>query len=160
MSIMPMLAQTPSPPANENTIRWRIWEMTFEEAIGEPVYLGCLAILLSLLLLVFIKRKLRRELIPAFSDAEGEVQITPNALHELVRKSCENLEQVHNPTTRIVRNQGKIRLTVRLQIEADCKIKEVRSSLRQRVEQVLVGNLGLKNFGGVDVVVKGFKVSK
>ena len=111
-------------------------------------------------MLVFLKRKLRRELIPAFSDAEGDVQITPNALHELVRKSCENLEQIYNPTTKIVRNQGKIRLTVRLQVEADCKIKEVRSSLRQRVEQVLVANLGLKNFGGVDVIVKGFKVSK
>ena len=134
--------------------------MTFEEAIAEPIYLGCLALLIFLLLLGFLKRKLRRELIPAFSDAEGDVQITPNALHELVRKSCENLEQIHNPTTKIVRNQGKIRLTVRLQVEADCKIKEVRSSLRQRVEQVLVANLGLKNFGGVDVIVKGFKVSK
>lgn len=158
MSIMPMLAQTP--PGNEHSFRWRIWEMTFEEAMGEPIYLGCLALLIFLLLLVFLKRKLRRELIPAFSDAEGDVQITPNALHELVRKSCENLEQIHNPTTKIVRNQGKIRLTVRLQVEADCKIKEVRSSLRQRVEQVLVANLGLKNFGGVDVIVKGFKVSK
>jgi len=158
MSILPMLAQTP--PENEHSFRWRIWEMTFEEAIGEPIYLGCLALFIFLLLLVFLKRKLRRELIPAFSDAEGDVQITPNALHELVRKSCENLEQIHNPTTKIVRNQGKIRLTVRLQVEADCKIKEVRSSLRQRVEQVLVANLGLKNFGGVDVIVKGFKVSK
>jgi len=158
MSILPMLAQTP--PKNEHSFRWRIWEMTFEEAIGEPIYLGCLALFIFLLLLVFLKRKLRRELIPAFSDAEGDVQITPNALHELVRKSCENLEQIHNPTTKIVRNQGKIRLTVRLQVEADCKIKEVRSSLRQRVEQVLVANLGLKNFGGVDVIVKGFKVSK
>jgi len=158
MNILPMLAQTP--PEKEHSFRWQIWEMTFEEAICEPIYLGCLALLIFLLLLVFLKRKLRRELIPAFSDAEGDVQITPNALHELVRKSCENLEQVHNPTTKIVRNQGKIRLTVRLQVEADCKIKEVRSSLRQRVEQVLVANLGLKNFGGVDVIVKGFKVSK
>ena len=148
------------PATSDASLNWQVWELTFSEAIGEPVYLGSVALLFALIFLLYLKRKFRRELIPAFSDAEGAVQITPNALHELVRKSCENLESIHSPSTKIVHRQGKLRLHVRLQVNANCKIKETRTALRQRVEQVLVGNLGLKNFGGVDVVVKGFREAK
>jgi hypothetical protein len=138
----------------------KIWELTFSEAIRDPFYQGVSALLFFLLLLLYLLRKFRRELILAFSDEEGAVQITPNALHELVRKSCENLDAVHSPTTKIVHLRGKLRLHVRLRVDADCNIKETRSALRERVEDVLVGNLGLKNFGGVDVVVKGFRENK
>ncbi len=144
----------------ESYLPWEILDLPFSEAIGEPFYLGVSALLFVLLIFLYLLRKFRRELIPAFSDTEGAVQITPNALHELVRKSCENLESVHSPSTKIVSMRGKLRLHIRLQVDADCKIKETRAALRQRVEQVLVGNLGMRNFGGVDVVVKGFRVSK
>ncbi|MBU62358.1 MAG: hypothetical protein CMI26_07635 [Opitutae bacterium] len=137
-----------------------IWEITFSEAIRAPYYQATLVILFFLLLLLYLLRKFRRELILAFSDEEGAVQITPNALHELVRKSCEDLDSVHSPTTKIVHLRGKLRLHVRLRVDADCNIKETRTSLRERVEHVLVGNLGLRNFGGVDVVVKGFRENK
>ncbi|MDA0723985.1 MAG: hypothetical protein O3A82_10220 [Verrucomicrobia bacterium] len=137
-----------------------IWELTFSEAIREPFYQAASALLFFVLLLLYLLRKFRRELILAFSDEEGAVQITPNALHELVRKSCEDLDAVHSPTTKIVHLRGKLRLHVRLRVDADCNIKETRSALRERVELVLVGNLGLKNFGGVDVVVKGFRENK
>ncbi|MBC8348249.1 MAG: hypothetical protein H8E24_06465 [Verrucomicrobia bacterium] len=137
-----------------------IWELTFSEAIREPFYQAASALLFFVLLLLYLLRKFRRELILAFSDEEGAVQITPNALHELVRKYCEDLDAVHSPTTKIVHLRGKLRLHVRLRVDADCNIKETRSALRERVELVLVGNLGLKNFGGVDVVVKGFRENK
>ena len=137
-----------------------IWELTFSEAIREPFYQAVSALLFFVLLLLYLLRKFRRELILAFSDEEGSVQITPNALHELVRKSCEDLDAVHSPTTKIVHLRGKLRLHVRLRVDADCNIKDTRSALRERVELVLVGNLGLKNFGGVDVVVKGFRENK
>jgi hypothetical protein len=137
-----------------------IWELTFSEAIREPFYQAASALLFFVLLLLYLLRKFRRELILAFSDEEGAVQITPNALHELVRKSCEDLDAVHSPTTKIVHLRGKLRLHVRLRVDADCNIKDTRSALRERVELVLVGNLGLKNFGGVDVVVKGFRENK
>jgi hypothetical protein len=137
-----------------------ICEITFSEAIGDPLYQTASAILFFLLTSLYLVKKFRQELILAFSDEEGAVRITPNALHELVRKSCENLETVYSPTTKIVHLRGKLRLHVRLRVEADCNIMETRKALRERVEHVLVGNLGLKHFGGVDVVVKGFRENK
>ena len=137
-----------------------IWELTFPEAIRKPFYQIVASLFFALLLLLYLLRKFRQELILAFSDEEGAVQITPNALHELVRKSCENLDAVHSPTTKIVHLRGKLRLHVRLRVDAECNIKETRTALRKRVEMVLVGNLGLRNFGGVDVVVKGFQDNK
>lgn len=133
------------------------WELTFSEAIRDPLYLATAAAFAGVLLFLYLLGKLKRELIPAFRDEEGAVQITPNALHELIRKSCEDLPAVYAPTTKIVNERGKLRLLIRLRVNADCRIKETRSALRKRVEEVLVTNLGLKNFAGVDVIVKGFQ---
>lgn len=133
------------------------WELTFSEAIRDPLYLAAAATFGAIILFLFLLGKLKRELIPAFKDEEGAVRITPNALHELVRTSCEDLPDVYAPTTKIINERGKLRLLVRLRVDADCRIKETRAALRQRVEEVLVTNLGLKNFAGVDVIVKGFR---
>ena len=40
-------------------------------------------------------------LVAVFSDDEGAVQITPQALRELVRRSCATIPGVHSPTTTI-----------------------------------------------------------
>ena len=66
-----------------------IFHMTFEEAVDKPIYLYAVGLLVLLIAALWIVRSLKRELIPVFSDEEGLVQITPHALHELVRRTCE-----------------------------------------------------------------------
>ena len=134
-----------------------LFDLTISEALREPVYLGALAVLLSLVGLLVLVRKLKADLIPAFEDDEGAVLVTPHALHELVRKSCEQLEEVNSRNTRISMNQGKLNLDVRLQVNGDCNINETRTRLRNHLKTVLVDNLGLKNFGGINITVVGFK---
>jgi hypothetical protein len=64
---------------------------SFSEAINHPAYGYSILLLIFLCFFLFLLRKLRTELIHVFSDEEGNVQITPNALHELVRKSCDGI---------------------------------------------------------------------
>ena len=44
---------------------------------------------------------MKQDLLPVFKDDEGVVQITPHALHELVKKTCEEMEGIFNPNTTI-----------------------------------------------------------
>ena len=40
---------------------------------------------------------MKQDLLPVFKDDEGVVQITPHALHELVKKTCEEMRRYLQP---------------------------------------------------------------
>lgn len=131
--------------------------MTFEEAIEEPLYLYAFGLLIFLIASIFVIRSFKRELIPVFSDEEGLVQITPHALHELVRKTCEAFPEVNSPSTRIRKDAKELRLDIHIKVKPDCNVKDARTQLRERLEEVMIANLNFSNFGGVDIVIKGFQ---
>ncbi|MBL63016.1 MAG: hypothetical protein CMI30_06350 [Opitutae bacterium] len=133
-----------------------LFDLTIRQALNEPVYLGAIALLVCLLGLLVLARKLKTELIPAFQDKQGSVHVTPHALHELVRKSCEQIEEVKSRNTQIMFDRGKLTLNVRLQVNSDTVINEARARLRNHLDVVLVDNLGLKNFTGVNITIVGF----
>ena len=93
------------------------------------------------------------------SDEDGNVRITPHALQELVSKSCLNMEGIHSPTTSIVKKGNQIRLLVRIQVNTESNIQEARKKLKERLEHIMIENLCFSNFGGVDLIIKGFKNS-
>jgi divalent metal cation (Fe/Co/Zn/Cd) transporter len=134
-----------------------IYYMTFEEAIEEPLYLYAFGLLVLLVASMFVIRSFKRELIPVFSDEEGLVQITPHALHELVRKTCEAFPEVNSPSTRIRKDARELRLDIHIKVKPDCNVKDTRTQLRERLEEVMIANLNFSNFGGVDIVIKGFQ---
>ncbi len=131
--------------------------MTFEEAVDNPFYLYAVGLLVLLIAALFVVRSLKRELIPVFSDEEGLVQITPHALHELVRRTCEAFPEINSPSTRIRKDGQGLRLDIHLKVKPDCNVKDTRTQLRERLEEVMIANLNFSNFGGVDIVIKGFQ---
>ena len=105
-------------------------------------------------------KKAKSELVSVFKDDEGAVQITPQALRELVRKSCASIPGVHSPSTKIFTKSNQVRLLVKLEVEPSSQVKLIRSQLNQKLEQVMVENLNFSNFGGIDIVIKGFQDAK
>jgi divalent metal cation (Fe/Co/Zn/Cd) transporter len=134
-----------------------IYNSTFTEAIEEPLYLYALALLVFLAISLAIVRSFKRELIPVFADEEGLVKITPHALHELVRKTCEVFPEVNSPSTHIRLHGKELRLYIHIKVNPDCNVKETRTAIRERLEEIMVKNLNFSNFGGVDIVIKGFQ---
>ena len=131
--------------------------LSFKEAQQEPIYWYALILLLFLILFLWAIRKLRNDLVSVFHDEEGGVQITTQALQELVKKSCLDIEGIDAPTTKIKSNRGTIRLHVRLSLNPEGDIKQIRTMLRNKIEKIMVENLNFSNFGGVDIVIKGFQ---
>ena len=132
------------------------YELSLSEAIKHPLYWYALILLISLLLALYLLRKLKKELIEVFTDETGVVQITPNALHELVKKSCDNIPEIHYASTHIAKKGELFRLKVRIRIAKNCKIKETRKSLQKSVEVTMIENLNFAKFQGLDIVIKGF----
>ena len=114
-------------------------------------------LLTLLILLLWIVKRVKKELVPILSDEEGNVRITPHALQELVSKSCTEMEGIHAPSTTITCRNGTVRLLVRLQVNTDCNVKQARKQLKEKLEDIMVENLCFTNFGGVDLIIKGFK---
>ena len=133
------------------------WLWKFEDAIRNPVWWYSWLLLTLLILLLWIVKRVKKELVPILSDEEGNVRITPHALQELVSKSCTEMEGIHAPSTTITCRNGNVRLLVRLQVNTDCNVKQARKQLKEKLEDIMVENLCFTNFGGVDLIIKGFK---
>tara|TARA_B100000902_G_scaffold41923_1_gene49542 strand:- start:1282 stop:1719 length:438 start_codon:yes stop_codon:yes gene_type:complete len=135
----------------------QIYHSTFLEAVEEPLYLYAFCLLVFLIIVLTVAKSFKKELIPVFADEEGLVKITPHALHELVRKTCEVFPEVNSPSTRIRLKGRELRLDIHLKVNPDCNVKETRTSIRERLEEIMVKNLNFSNFGGVDIIIKGFQ---
>ena len=129
------------------------------EAVSSQVFWYCILLIFLLAFFWWIISKARVRLVSVFSDDEGAVQITPQALRELVRRSCETIPGVHSPNTTIFIKNKKTRLLVKLQVEPNCRVKEIRSVLKEKLETVMVNNLNFSNFSGMDIIIKGFQDS-
>ena len=133
------------------------WLWKLEDAIRNPVWWYSWLLLTLLILLLWIVKRVKKELVPILSDEEGNVRITPHALQELVSKSCTEMKGIHAPCTTITCRNGNVRLLVRLQVKTDCNVKQARKQLKEKLEDIMVENLCFTNFGGVDLIIKGFK---
>ena len=131
-----------------------------KQAISSPLLWYGLGIVFFLLLFWKLIRSSQPQLVSVFTDDEGAVKITPQALRELVRKSCADLPGVHSPSTKIFIKSNQVRLLVKLEVEPGSQVKLIRSQLNQKLEQVMVENLNFSNFGGIDIVIKGFQDAK
>lgn len=138
--------------------QWNSFQkLTFIEAVEKPFYGYAFLLLLFLILSLFLLRKMRKELIEVFTDDQGNVHITPNALHELVKKSCDDIADVFSPTTEIKRIGKSFRLNIKIHVNPNCNIKETRQNLQNMIESTMVKNLCFTNFQGLDIVIKGFR---
>ena len=130
------------------------------EATHSPVLWYGLLGLIILFFLWWLFRRLRTELVPVFKDDEGSVKITPQALRELVRKSCLCIEGIHSPSTNIKLQRSKLRLKVKIRLAEGVNVKNTRNSLKQSIETIMLENLNFSNFSGIDIITHGFHEPK
>lgn len=136
-----------------------VWFWTIEEALEKEIWWYACLLFILLVAILWTYKRIKKDLVPILSDEDGNVRITPHALQELVSKSCLNMEGIHSPTTSIVKKGNQIRLLVRIQVNTESNIQEARKKLKERLEHIMIENLCFSNFGGVDLIIKGFKNS-
>jgi len=80
-----------------------------------------------------------------------------SAIIELIRTSCEQLDDVAKPIVKI-RVKGKTtHFDVRIQLKSGGRLRDIEQTLQLHLRQNLTENLGIENLGQINIVASGFK---
>ena len=122
-----------------------------------PLNLSALLVVLVLLLLLINSRKRQPKHIVAYRTDNGNVTISRSAVVELVRTSCEQLDQVSKPSLRVYTKKGLTHFTIRIQLSSGSSLKDVEKTLQSHLRESLSQDLGIENLGEINIVVTSFK---
>lgn len=125
--------------------------------LTEPTYLYAsgAAVAFTLLLILLIRRQPKK--IVAYRTENGRVMVCRSAIVELIRTSCEQLEDVTKPNVKI-KVKGKItHFDVRIQLMSGGRLRDIEQTLQTHLRQNLTENLGIENLGQINIVATGFK---
>ncbi|MFP4156178.1 MAG: alkaline shock response membrane anchor protein AmaP [Opitutales bacterium] len=121
----------------------------------EYLYLAAAALALLALLILLLRRQPKK--IVAYSTEDGQVFVARSAIKELVQSSCEQLEGVSKPRTRISIKGNCAHFDVQVKLVGSCRLKEVETTLQRHMRRALTENLGIENLGRINVTATGFK---
>jgi hypothetical protein len=125
--------------------------------LSEPAYLyvGGAALALALLLMLLKRRQPKN--VVAYTTENGRVMVSRAAIIELVRTSCEQLNDVSKPSVRIQTKGRFTHFDVRLKLTSGGRLKDIEQTLQTHLRQGLTENLGIENLGKINIVATGFK---
>jgi len=113
-----------------------------------------MAIVLALLIVVFLKLGKRNLLV--FNNEDGKVEISRNAIQEIIQRTCERFVEVGRARGDISKSKGNINIKVRLKLRVKTRLQDISNELQRQITHAIRNDLGIENLGEVHVVVEGF----
>lgn len=125
--------------------------------LTEPTYLYAAGALLALALLLILLVRRQPKRIVAYRTENGRVMVCRSAIVELIRTSCEQLDDVAKPSVRINVKGKTTHFDVRIQLMSGGRLRDIEETLQTHLRQNLTENLGIENLGKINIVATGFK---
>lgn len=125
-----------------------------------PLNLILLGIFFFLVIVVVLLRKRQPESIVAYKTDNGNVTISRSAIVELVRTSCQQINQVNKPKLKVFVKRGLTHFDIKIQLTSGGCLKDVEETLQQHLRESLSKNLGIESLGNINVIVTSFKSGK
>ena len=125
--------------------------------LTEPTYLyaGGATLALALFLILLVRRQPKK--IVAYRTENGRVMVCRSAIVELIRTSCEQLDDVAKPSVKIKVKGKTTHFDVRIQLMSGGRLRDIEQTLQTHLRQNLTENLGIENLGQINIVATGFK---
>lgn len=126
--------------------------------LQQPEFLIGLAAGILLCLLIYgIVQLLRRppKTFEAFSNEQGKVLVSRQALQEQIQRRCEELGEVGKARATILSKDDLLSIRIRLRVRSNAKLMGISGYLQEQIDAVLRRNLGVENIGPIDIVVTG-----
>ena len=123
------------------------WALPYADYIAIGVALA------FLLLLVLILRPRKGKSVLAYEDANGRVEVSRSAINELVQSTCQQIETVTQPKVITYVKKGVPALRIKLKVQGDARMKDIRDRLRNHLRTQLMENLGFEKLGSIDILV-------
>ena len=125
--------------------------------LAEPTYIysAGAALTLALFLILLVRRQPKN--IVAYRTENGRVMVCRSAIVELIRTSCEQLDDVAKPSVKIKVKGKTTHFDVRIQLMSGGRLRDIEQTLQTHLRQNLTENLGIENLGQINIVATGFK---
>lgn len=127
-------------------------------AQSQFLYIALAVVLLAFVLFLISRRQPKN--VVAYSTENGDVLVSRHAIVELVRTSCEQLENVAKPSVK-VRVKGKTtHFEVRIKLQSGGHMREIEQTLQSHLRRALSENLGIESLGRINIIATGFKSAR
>lgn len=127
-------------------------------AQSQSLYIAVAVVLLASVLFLISRRQPKN--VVAYSTENGDVLVSRHAIVELVRTSCEQLEDVAKPSVK-VRVKGKTtHFEVRIKLQSGGHMREIEQTLQGHLRRALSENLGIESLGRITIIATGFKSAR
>ena len=135
------------------------WTETIEllNLLTEPTYLYAAGAIIALALFLILLVRRQPNKIVAYRTENGRVMVCRSAIVELIRTSCEQLDDVAKPIVKIKVKGKTTHFNVRIQLKSGARLRDIEQTLQLHLRQNLTENLGIENLGQINIVASGFK---
>ena len=124
---------------------------------SEPTYLCAAGTVLALTLFLILLGRRQPNKIVAYRTENGRVMVCRSAIVELIRTSCEQLDDVAKPSVKIKVKGKTTHFDVRIQLMSGGRLRDIEQTLQKHLRQNLTENLGIENLGTINIVATDFK---
>ena len=128
----------------------------FTQSNEYAAYLLVAAIVLLLLVVISVKLRCICKEIRIFNNQVGGVQISKQALSQLIHSTCAKIDSVHKPKVKFHVKRGKLNLVVRFKSEEGKRVQDIVTALQSKLNHTLQEILSIEKTGRIDVIVTGF----
>jgi uncharacterized alkaline shock family protein YloU len=118
------------------------------------IFLLPLAILFVVLVVIFLK--LGKSNLLVFNNKDGKVEISRNAIQEIIQRTCEQFVEVGRARGDISKSKDQIKIKVRLKLRVKTRLQDISNELQSQITRAIRDDLGIENLGEVNVIVEGF----
>lgn len=135
------------------------WTETLEllNLLNEPTYLYAAGAIIALALFLILLVRRQPNKIVAYRTENGRVMVCRSAIVELIRTSCEQLDNVAKPIVKIKVKGKTTHFDVRIQLKSGGRLRDIEQTLQVHLRQNLTENLGIEHLGQINIVASGFK---
>jgi hypothetical protein len=127
------------------------------QQLPQPEFLYlCIAVLALLLVLILMVRRQPKNVV-AYKTENGRVMVSRNAIVELVRTSCEQMQDVSKPQVKIRVKGQTTHFEIRIKLLSGGRLRFIEQTLQSHLRQALTENLGIESLGHINVIAIGFK---
>ena len=128
------------------------WNAIWENPQNLYIAVGICLFLLVFLVAFIVRPRIGKSVL-AYEDSNGRVEVNRSAINELVQNTCAQIETITKPKVVTSVKKGVPALRIKLKVQGDARMKDIRERLRNHLRTQLMENLGFEKLGSIDILV-------
>lgn len=121
--------------------------------VTSDYFIGAVSLLF---ILIFLKIWFKKHWLSITSSKLGKVRMSKHALYEVVYGICKDIDGIIHPHIKLTIKRKKINIDINIKLGICKNLSSITVEIQNKLNEVLVNDLGLSNVGKINVIVSGF----